>query len=61
MVADVFSKKTSARLHASYNCHNLLLDDLRSTGVQLEVEVKEEVLLVNFQVRPKVSGSCTWN
>ena len=36
----------------------LLLDDLRSTGVQLEVEVKEEVLLVNFQVRPNFSGSC---
>ena len=58
MVADALSRKTSARLHASYDCYGLLLDDLRFIGVKLGVEDKEEALLVNFQVRPNFSGSC---
>ena len=58
VVPDALSKKTSARLHASYDFHGLLLDDLRFTGVKLGVEDKEEALLANFQVRPNFSGSC---
>ena len=57
MVADALIRKTSTRLHASYDCHVLLLDDIRFTGVKLGVEDKE-ALLVNFQVRPNFSGSC---
>ena len=59
MVTDALSRKTSTRLHASYDCHVLLLDDLRFIGVKLGVEDKEEALLVNFQVRPNFSGSGT--
>ena len=58
VVADALSRKTSVRFHASYDCHGLLLDDLRFTEVKLGVEDKEETLLVNFQVRPNFSGSC---
>ena len=58
VVANALTRKTSARLHANYDCHVLLLDDLRFTGVKLGVEDKEEALLVNFQVRPNFSGSC---
>ena len=41
VVADALSRKTSTRLHASYDCHGLLLDDLRFTGVKLGVEDKK--------------------
>ena len=58
MVADALSRKTSAKLHASYDCHGLFLDDSWSTGVKLGMEDKEEALLVNFQVRPNFSGLC---
>ncbi|KAM2519449.1 hypothetical protein ACFX1W_000071 [Malus domestica] len=51
-LADALSRKTLARLNAIYNCHVPLLADLRSTGVELEVEDREEALLANFQVRP---------
>ena len=50
--------RLSTRLHASYDCYGLLLDNLRFTGVKLGVEDKEEALLVNFQVRPNFSGLC---
>ena len=58
VVADALSRKTSARLYASYDCHGLLLDDLRFTRVKLGGEDKGEALLVNFQIRPNFSGSC---
>ncbi|XP_070679234.1 uncharacterized protein [Malus domestica] len=51
-VADAISRKTPARLNAIYDCHVPLLADLRSTGVELGVEDREEALLANFQVRP---------
>ncbi|KAM3001259.1 hypothetical protein FF2_037576 [Malus domestica] len=51
-VADALSRKTPIRINAIYDCHVPLLTDLRSTGVELGVEDKEEALLANFQVRP---------
>ncbi|KAM1261906.1 hypothetical protein ACFX2G_027713 [Malus domestica] len=51
-VADALSRKTPARLNAMYDCHVPFLVDLRSTGVELGVEDREEALLANFQVRP---------
>ncbi|KAM1242975.1 hypothetical protein ACFX2G_035279 [Malus domestica] len=51
-MADALSRKTPARLNAIYDCHVPLLADLRSTGVELGVEDREEALLANFQVRP---------
>ena len=41
VIFDALSRETSARLHASYDCHGLLLDDLRFTGKKLGVEDKE--------------------
>ncbi|XP_070660544.1 uncharacterized protein [Malus domestica] len=51
-VADALSRKTLARLNAIYDCHVPLLADLRSIGVELGMEDREEALLANFQVRP---------
>ncbi|KAM1707148.1 hypothetical protein COP2_000295 [Malus domestica] len=51
-VVDALSRKTPARLNAIYDCHVPLLADLRSTGVELGVEDREEAFLANFQVRP---------
>ncbi|XP_070662454.1 uncharacterized protein [Malus domestica] len=51
VVADALSRKTPVRLNAIYDCHVHLLADLRSTGVELGVEDREEVLLANFQVK----------
>ncbi|XP_070679275.1 uncharacterized protein [Malus domestica] len=51
-VADALNRKTPARLNAIYDCHVPLLADLRSIGVELGVEDREEALLANFQVRP---------
>ncbi|KAM1734066.1 hypothetical protein ACFX11_019605 [Malus domestica] len=51
-VADALSRKTPARLNAIYDCHVLFLTDLRSIGMELGVEDREEALLANFQVRP---------
>ncbi|XP_068323131.1 uncharacterized protein [Pyrus communis] len=52
MVANALSRKTPVRLNALYACHIPFLIDLRSTGVKLGVEEREEALLANFQVRP---------
>ena len=52
VVVDALSRKTQVRLNAIYDCHVPLLADLRSTGVKLGVEDREEALLANFQVRP---------
>ncbi|XP_070672541.1 uncharacterized protein [Malus domestica] len=51
-VVDALSRKIPARLNAIYDCHVPLLADLRSTGMELGVEDREEALLANFQVRP---------
>ncbi|XP_070682487.1 uncharacterized protein [Malus domestica] len=51
-LAYALSRKTSVSLNAIYVCHVPLLADLRSTGVKLRVEDREEALLANFQVRP---------
>ncbi|XP_070664515.1 uncharacterized protein [Malus domestica] len=49
VVADALSRKTPARLNAIYDCHVPFLADLRSIGVELGVEDREEALLANFQ------------
>ncbi|KAM1318632.1 hypothetical protein ACFX2H_003744 [Malus domestica] len=46
VVADALSRKTLVRLNALYACHVPLLVDLRSTGVKLGVEDREEALLI---------------
>ncbi|KAM2498526.1 hypothetical protein PS1_040776 [Malus domestica] len=51
-MADALSRKTLARLNVIYDCHVPLLAELRSTGVILGVEDREEALLATFQVRP---------
>ncbi|XP_068315025.1 uncharacterized protein [Pyrus communis] len=52
VVADALSRKTPVKLNALYACHIPLLADLRSTGVKLGVEAREEALLANFQLSP---------
>ncbi|XP_068307446.1 uncharacterized protein [Pyrus communis] len=52
VVADVLSRKTPVRLNAIYACHVPLLTYLRSIGVKLGVEEREEALPANFRVRP---------
>ena len=52
VVADALSRKAQGRVNALYACCIPLLADLRSTGVKLGVEEKEEALLASFQVRP---------
>ena len=52
VVADALSRKSQGRVNALYACRIPLLADLRSTGVKLGVEEKEEALLASFQVRP---------
>ncbi|CAN6697952.1 unnamed protein product [Malus baccata var. baccata] len=52
VVVDALSRKPQGRINALYACHVPLFADLRSTGVKLGVEKREEALLDNFQVRP---------
>ncbi|XP_068338969.1 uncharacterized protein [Pyrus communis] len=52
VVADALSKKSQGRINALFASRVPLLADLRSTGVRLEAEDQEVVLLANFQVRP---------
>ena len=59
-MVDALSKKSQGRVNALYASRVPLLADLRSTGVKLEleekeeafVEAREEALLASFQVRP---------
>ena len=59
-MADALSRKSQGRVNALYGSHVPLLADLRSTGVKLGLEEKEEALLeareeallANFKVRP---------
>ena len=51
VVAAALSRKSQGRVNALYACRIPLLADLRSTGVKLGVEEKEEALLASFQVR----------
>ncbi|KAM2986833.1 hypothetical protein FF2_007058 [Malus domestica] len=51
-VADTLSRKSHGRLNALYAYRIPLLTELRSTGVDLEVEDREECLLASFLVRP---------
>ncbi|XP_070681775.1 uncharacterized protein [Malus domestica] len=48
-LANALSRKTPAKLNVIYDCHVPLLANLRSTGVELGVEDREESLLANFQ------------
>ncbi|KAM1321333.1 hypothetical protein PS2_014024 [Malus domestica] len=52
VVADALSRKPQARINALYACYVPLLADLKSTGVKLGVEDRDEALLANFLVRP---------
>ena len=59
-MADALSRKSQGRVNALYASRVPLLADLRSTGVKLGleekeealVEAREEALLASFQVRP---------
>ena len=51
VVADALSKKSQGRINALFACRVPLLTELRSTGVKLGVEDREEALLASFQVR----------
>ena len=52
VVSDALSRKSQGRIDVFHTNHVPLLTDLRSTGVKLEVEAREEALLAHFQVRP---------
>ncbi|XP_070667950.1 uncharacterized protein [Malus domestica] len=47
IVADAFSRKTPVRINAWYACYVHLLVDLKSTGVKLGIENREEALLIS--------------
>ncbi|KAM2004949.1 hypothetical protein ACFX15_000188 [Malus domestica] len=52
VVADALSRKPQGRLNALYASRVPLLAELRSTGVELELEEQSEAFLANFQVKP---------
>ena len=52
VVVDALSRKSQGRVNALYASRIPLLADLRSIGVKLGMEEKNEALLANFQVRP---------
>ncbi|XP_070665252.1 uncharacterized protein [Malus domestica] len=52
VVADALSRKPQGRLNALYASRVSLLAELRSTGVELELEEQSEAFLANFQVKP---------
>ncbi|XP_068328212.1 uncharacterized protein [Pyrus communis] len=52
VVADTLSRKSQGCINVLYASRVPLLADLRSTGVRLGVEDREETFLANFQVRP---------
>ncbi|KAM2748489.1 hypothetical protein EV2_027508 [Malus domestica] len=52
VVADALSRKPQGRLNALSVSRVPLLAELRSTGVELELEDQSEAFLANFQVKP---------
>ncbi|TQD86597.1 hypothetical protein C1H46_027863 [Malus baccata] len=52
VVADALSRKPTGRLNALYASRVSLLAELRSTGVELELEEQSEAFLASFQVKP---------
>ncbi|KAM1286042.1 hypothetical protein ACFX2J_000134 [Malus domestica] len=56
VVADALSRKPQGRLNALYDSRISLLAELRSTGVELELEEQSEAFLANFQVKPILIG-----
>ncbi|XP_048440603.1 uncharacterized protein LOC108868533 [Pyrus x bretschneideri] len=50
VVASALSRKSQGQINALYTSHIPLLADLRSTGVNLGVENREDALLASFQI-----------
>ncbi|XP_070668685.1 uncharacterized protein [Malus domestica] len=52
VVVDALSRKLQGRLNPLYACRVPLLEELRATGVKLELEDRSGAFLASFQVRP---------